>query len=76
MRRAQYIEILRTTSRDVDGELWVFTDGEQIAVGGDRVEEKPARVPTWLASDLIRGKDAQAASVTELELVGVREEAA
>jgi len=84
MRRAQFIEILRPTSRDVAGELWSFTDGEQIAVGGERVEEHPPRVPTWLAVDLIRAHDAQAASVREiseglesnLELVGVQEEAA
>lgn len=82
MRRAQFIEILRPTSRDVAGELWVFQSGEQIAVGGADVQEKPARVPVWLASELIRAHDAQALNITELdeggdvELFGAQEEAA
>lgn len=67
MRRAKYIQILRPTAREWEGELWVFQAGDEIAIDGCDVTEEPPMIPLRLACDLLRAHDAEPMALADLE---------
>jgi len=67
MRRAKYIQILRPTAREWEGELWAFQAGDEIAVGGCDVIEELYMIPLRLACDLLRAHDAEPLALCDLE---------
>ena len=68
--RVRFIEIRTTTAWMVEGELWRFRDGAEIAVGdANDLEAAEPMVTGAIALGLINAGKAEAMAVTELENV-------
>jgi len=68
--RVRFIEIRTTTAWMVEGELWRFRDGTEIAVGdANDLEAAEPMVTGAVALGLINAGKAEAMAVTELENV-------
>ena len=68
--RVRFIEILTTTAWMVDGALWRFRDGTEIAVGDSNDLEGPEPMVTAaVALGLINAGKAEAMTITELDIV-------
>ncbi len=68
MSRVRFIEIRTTTAWMVDGELWRFRDGTEIAVGDVNDLEAPEPMVTGaVALGLINAGKAEAMAVSELD---------
>ena len=68
--RVRFIEIRTTTAWMVEGELWRFRDGTEIAVGdANDLEAAEPMVTGAIALGLINAGKAEAMAVTELENV-------
>ena len=66
--RVRFIEIRTTTAWMVEGELWRFRDGTEIAVGDANDLESPEPMVTGaVALGLINAGKAEAMAVTELD---------
>ena len=66
--RVQFIEIRTTTAWMVDGELWRFRDGTEIAVGdANDLEAREPMVTAAVALGLINAGKAEAMAVSELD---------
>ena len=67
--RVHFIEIRTTTAWMVDGELWRFRDGTEIAVGGaNDLESSEPMVTAAVALGLINAGKAEAMAVSELDM--------
>ncbi len=70
MSRVRFIEIRTTTAWMVDGELWRFQDGTEIAVGDvNDLEASEPMVTAVVALGLINAGKAEAMAVSELDTV-------
>ncbi len=68
--RVRFIEMRATTAWMVEGELWRFRDGTEIAVGDANDLEAPEPMVTAaVALGLINAGKAEAMAVTELDAV-------
>lgn len=68
--RVRFIEIRVTTAWMVDGQLWRFRDGTEIAVGdANDLEAAEPMVTAAVALGLINGGKAEAMAVAELDNV-------
>lgn len=68
--RVRFIEMRATTAWMVEGELWRFRDGTEIAVGDANDLEAPEPMVTAaVALGLINAGKAEAMAVTELDTV-------
>ena len=68
--RVRFIELLTTTAWMVDGELWRFRDGTELAVGdANDLEAKEPMVTGAVALGLINAGKAEALSVSDLDSV-------
>ncbi len=68
--RVRFIEIRTTTAWMVEGELWRFRDGTEIAVGdANDLESAEPMVTGAVALGLINAGKAEAMAVTELDNV-------
>ncbi len=66
--RVYFIEIRMTTAWMVDGELWRFRDGTEIAVGdANDLEAREPMVTAAVALGLINAGKAEAMAVAELD---------
>ncbi len=66
--RVRFIEIRTTTAWMVDGELWRFRDGTEIAVGdANDLEAREPMVTAAVALGLINAGKAEAMAVSELD---------
>lgn len=66
--RVNFIEIRTTTAWMVDGELWRFRDGTEIAVGDvNDLEAREPMVTAAVALGLINAGKAEAMAVAELD---------
>ena len=66
--RVRFIEIRTTTAWMVDGELWRFRDGTEIAVGdANDLEASEPMVTGAVALGLINAGKAEAMAVSELD---------
>lgn len=66
--RVYFIEIRTTTAWMVDGELWRFRDGTEIAVGdANDLEAREPMVTAAVALGLINAGKAEAMAVAELD---------
>ncbi len=66
--RVRFIEIRTTTAWMVDGELWRFRDGTEIAVGdANDLEASEPMVTAAVALGLINAGKAEAMAVSELD---------
>jgi len=66
--RVRFIEIRATTAWMVDGELWRFRDGTEIAVGdANDLEASEPMVTGAVALGLINAGKAEAMAVSELD---------
>ena len=66
--RVYFIEIRTTTAWMVDGELWRFRDGAEIAVGdANDLEAREPMVTAAVALGLINAGKAEAMAVAELD---------
>jgi hypothetical protein len=67
--RVRFIEMRVTTAWMVDGELWRFRDGTEIAVGdANDLESREPMVTAAVALGLINAGKAEALAVAELEM--------
>ena len=67
--RVYFIEIRMTTAWMVDGELWRFRDGAEIAVGdANDLEAREPMVTAAVALGLINAGKAEAMAVAELDM--------
>ena len=67
--RVSFIEIRTTTAWMIDGELWRFRDGTEIAVGGaNDLEAREPMVTAAVALGLINAGKAEAMAVAELDV--------
>ena len=67
--RVRFIEMRVTTAWMVDGELWRFRDGTEIAVGdANDLEAREPMVTAAVALGLINAGKAEALAVAELDL--------
>ena len=68
--RVRFIEIRTTTAWMVDGELWRFRDGTEVAVGDvNDLESREPMVTAAVALGLINAGKAEALAVADLDLV-------
>ncbi len=66
--RVRFIEIRTTTAWMVEGELWRFCDGTELAVGdANDLESNEPMVTSAIALGLINAGKAEAMAVTELD---------
>ena len=67
--RVHFIEIRTTTAWMVEGELWRFRDGTEIAVGDvNDLEAREPMVTAAVALGLINAGKAEAMAVAELDM--------
>lgn len=67
--RVSFIEIRTTTAWMVDGELWRFRDGTEIAVGdANDLEAREPMVTAAVALGLINAGKAEGMAVAELDM--------
>lgn len=67
--RVRFIEIRTTTAWMVEGELWRFRDGTEIAVGdANDLEAREPMVKAAVALGLINAGKAEAMAVAELDI--------
>lgn len=67
--RVYFIEIRTTTAWMIDGELWRFRDGTEIAVGdANDLEAREPMVTAAVALGLINAGKAEAMAVAELDM--------
>lgn len=68
--RVRFIEVLTTTTWMVDGELWRFRDGTELAVGDANDLDAPAPMVTGaVALGLINAGKAEALAVADLDVM-------
>ena len=68
--RVSFIEIRTTTAWMVDGELWRFRDGTEIAVGDvNDLEAREPMVTAVIALSMINAGKAEAMAVAELDIM-------
>lgn len=66
--RVRFIEIVTTTAWLVDGELWRFRDGTEVAVGdANDLDSRAPMVTAAVALGLINAGKAEALSIADLD---------